>query len=184
MRTPILVTALLVLSTAVFAQHANEEVLGGKIIPEKTTSAPARTRTKPVSNTSASRDKPFYSPCGVYYESHGDMLAESKLADNWFSLGQSANKHFWYNPRKTTCDPKTTVLKTWMKEDHKNTDGNYALVLYEMKCRSDQLRVKTVIEYDGAGSVLETNTDQDENWQSVAPGTAGEVMMKTACRRQ
>jgi len=75
------------------------------------------------------------------------------------------------------------VLKTWIKEEHKNTDGDYALVLYEMKCRSDQLRVRTVIEYDKAGNLLETNNEQDENWQNVAPNTAGEVMMKTVCRR-
>jgi hypothetical protein len=168
------------MSTVAFAQHANE-VLGGKITPDKPTTTPAR--TKPASKTTANRDKPFYSPCGVYYQSHGDALAESRLADKWYSLGQSANKHFWYNPHKTTCDAKSAVLKTWIKEEHKNTDGEYALVLYEMKCRSDQLRVKTVIEYDKTGSVLETNNEQDENFQNVAPNTAGEVMMKTVCRK-
>jgi hypothetical protein len=75
------------------------------------------------------------------------------------------------------------VLKSWIKEDHKNSDGNYALVLYEMKCKSNQLRVKTVIEYDGVGGVLETNNHGDDPWQDVAPRTAGEVMIGTACRR-
>lgn len=181
MRTSFLVSALLlVMSTAAFAQHANE-VLGGKITPDKPTTAPA-TR-KRVSKATTNRSSPLYSPCGVYYKNRADMSAESNLGDKWFSLGQSANKHFWYNPHKTTCDPTSTVLKTWIKEEHKNTDGDYALVLYEMKCRSDQLRVRTVIEYDKAGNLLETNNEQDENWQNVAPNTAGEVMMKTVCRR-
>jgi len=169
------------MSTAAFAQHANDEVIGGKTTPDKP--ATPTTSKKPVSKATANRTAPLYSPCGVYYKNRADMSAESDLGDKWFSLGQSANKHFWYNPHKTTCDAKSAVLKTWIKEDHKNTEGNYALVLYEMKCRSNQLRVSTVIEYDKTGSVLETNNDQDENWQNVAPNTAGEVMMKTACRR-
>lgn len=181
MRTPLFVFALLLaMSATAFAQHANE-VLGGKIGTDKPTTAPIA--KKPVSKTTSNRGAPLYSACGVYYKNRADMSAESSLGDKWYSLGQSANKRFWYNPRKTTCDSKTAVLNTWIKEEHKNTDGNYALVLYEMKCRSDQLRVKTVIEYDKNGNLLETNNDQDENWQNVAPGTAGEVMMKTVCRR-
>ena len=181
MRTPLLVSALLlVMSTAALAQHANE-VLGGRVTPDKPTTAP--TSKKPVSKATTSRNTPLYSPCGVYYKSRADMSADSNRGDKWFSLGQSANKHFWYNPHKTTCDATSTVLRTWIKEEHKNTDGDYALVLYEMKCRADQLRVRTVIEYDKTGSLLETNNEPDQNWQNVAPGTAGEVMMKTVCRR-
>src|SRR5689334_3458805 len=143
MRRPVILSVLLLfMSTAAFAQHANE-VLGGKITTDKPTTAP--TTRKPVSKTTSTRNAPLYSPCGVYYKNRADMSAEAGLGDKWYSLGQSANKHFWYNPRKTTCDAKTAVLNTWIKEEHKNTDGDYALVLYEMKCRSDQLRVKTVI---------------------------------------
>ena len=127
MRTPLLVFALLLaMSTAAFAQHANE-VLGGKITPDKPTTAP--TSKKPVSKTTTSRSSPLYSPCGVYYKNRADMIADSSLGDKWFSLGQSANKHFWYNPHRTTCDTKNAVLKSWIKEEHKNTDGDYALVL-------------------------------------------------------
>ena len=179
MRKPILVFALLLVSTSAFAQTANDDALGGKTSEGKTTeskTAPARKKPapKPASNTA----KPSSSPCGVSNSSRAN------LTDKWFSLGQSANKHFWYNPHRTTCEAKTGVLKSWIKEDHKNTAGDYALVLYEMKCKSNQLRVKTVIEYDQAGSVLETtNHDDDDPWQDVAPGTAGEVMLRTACRR-
>ncbi len=75
------------------------------------------------------------------------------------------------------------MLKTWVKEDHKNTDSNYALVLYEFKCKTSQLRVKTVIEYDKTGGVLETTNHEDDTWQDVAPGTAGETMLRGVCRR-
>ena len=111
------------------------------------------------------------------------MSAESNSADKWFSLGESANKHFWYNPHRTSCDTKSGVLNSWIKEEHKNTDGDFALVLYEFKCKTNQIRQKTVIEYDKTGAVLETNNHEDDAWQDVAPGTAGETMLRTVCRR-
>ena len=178
--------ALLLMVTSSFAQTANNESVGGG---KSSTGKPAAPTTKaaPKKTTpkrTATVDKPLSSPCGVYYRDRADMIAESNLANQWFSLGQSANNHFYYNPRKTNCDAQSGILKTWIKEEHKNTDGDFALVLYEMKCRSDQLRVKTVIQYDRVGNVLETtNRDDDEPFQDVAPGTAGVTMLKTACRR-
>jgi surface-adhesin protein E len=187
MRKTILAPALLLMVTSAFAQTANNESVGGG---KTTTDKPAATTTKatpkkPTPKRTTTVDKPLSSPCGVYYKNRADMIAESNLPNQWFSLGQSRSTHFWYNPRKTNCDAQTGVLKTWIKEEHKNTDGDFALVLYEMKCRNDQLRVKTVIQYDRAGNVLETtNRDADESFQDVAPGTAGVTMLKTACRRQ
>jgi len=163
--------------TSSFGQNSNSGASGGKTsdkaVPDKKKPAP-----KPASNL----DRPTYSPCGVYYKDHADMIAESNLGDKWFSLGESASRHFWYNPHKTNCDAKTGVLKSWIKEEHKNTGGNFALVLYEFKCKTNQIRVKTLIEYDAAGSVLETN-NHDDPWQEVAPETAGVTIIKTACRR-
>src|SRR5689334_3660521 len=185
MRQLILLPVLLLMLSSAFAQTANNESVGGG---ETSTTKPAVTTTKatPRKTTpkrTATVDKPLSSPCGVYYKNRADMIAESNLPNQWFSLGQSTNNHFWYNPRKTNCDAQTGVLKTWIKEEHKNTDGDFALVLYEMKCRSDQMRVKTVTQYGKAGNVLETtNRDEDEPYQDVAPGTAGVTMLKTACR--
>jgi len=179
MRKLILVLAVLLACTSAFGQDANNQPLGGKVNEGKTTPPSKKPAPKPASN----QDKPLYSSCGVYYKNRRDMIGQSNLGDNWFSLGESANKHFWYNPHKTTCDTKSGVLKTWIKEEHKNTGGNFALVLYELKCKASQLRVKTVIEYDKARAVLETNDRGEDTWQDVAPGTAGEGMLKTVCRR-
>jgi|ERR1051325_4541862 hypothetical protein len=174
MRNAILVLALLSASSSSFGQAGNNEPLGGKTsgsaaAPAKKTSVP-----KPVPK----RDKEVVSPCAVYNK------IGSNAEEKWFSLGESANKHFWYNPHRTTCDAKTAVLKSWIKEEHKNTDGDFALVLYEFRCKPNQLRVKTVIEYDKTGGVLDTTNQESDTWQDVAPGTAGETMMRTVCRRQ
>src|SRR5260221_13602679 len=98
MRKLILVLALLLAGTSAFGQDANNQPLGGKVNEGKTTPPSKRSASKPASN----QDKPLYSPCGVYYKNRRDMIGESNLGDNWFSLGESSNKHFWYNPHKTT----------------------------------------------------------------------------------
>ena len=179
MRKAILVLTLLLMLPSAFGQNSNSGASGGKIIEDKT--APAR--KKPVPKPAPNQDRPFVSPCGLYYKNRADMSAESNSADKWFSLGESANKHFWYNPHRTSCDARTGVLKSWIKEEHENTDGDFALVLYEFKCKTNQIRQKTVIEYDKTGSVLETTNHGDDPWQDVAPGTAGETMIRTVCRR-
>ena len=181
MRKVIVILALLLVSPSSFSQNNNSGVAGGKTSDSQIIT-PAR--KKPISKPAPRQDKAVVSPCGVSYRTSADMSAESNSSDKWFSLGESANKHFWYNPHKTTCDAKTGVLKSWMKEEHKNTDGDYAMVLYEFKCKTTQMRQRTVIEYDRTGSVLETTNHDDEAWQDVAPGTAGEVMLRTVCRRQ
>jgi hypothetical protein len=180
MRNAFLVLTLLVAWFSSFAQNNNSGASGGKVTEDKPAAA---AKKKPLPKQTADQDRSFYSPCGVYYKNRADMSGESDLADKWFSLGESANRHFWYNPHKTNCDAKTGALKSWIKEEHKNTHGNFALVLYEFKCKTNQIRVKTVIEYDEGGSVLETNDHDGDTWQEVAPGTAGVTIMKTVCRR-
>jgi|SRR5215831_6699265 len=177
MRIVFLLLSLLFPLASSFGQ-SNNEPLGGKTDTKATTAT-----TKTVPKTASKTSKPLSSPCGVYYKNREDMSDESNLPDKWFSLGESANKHFWYNPRKTSCDAKTGSLKSWLKEEHKNTDGNYALVLYEFKCNANQIRVRNAIEYDKTGAVLETKNQENNPWDNLAPGTAGEVMIRTVCRR-
>ena len=180
MHKGIVVLTLLLILPSSFGQNSNSGASGGKTSDSKIIT-PAK--KKPAPKPAPKQDKRLYSPCGVYYRTSADMSAESNASDKWFSLGESTNKHFWYNPHKTACDAKTGVLKSWIKEEHKNTDSDYALVLYEFKCKANQLRVRTVIEYDKTGSVLETTNHEDDPWQDVAPGTAGEFMLRTVCRR-
>ena len=191
---PVLALMLMLLMlSSTFGQNSNSGASGGKIsedaaapgrkntVPKPTPNTVSKTTPNTVPKPAPKQDKSSYSPCGVYYKNREDITAASNLDDKWFSLGESANKHFFYNPRKTSCDAKTGVLKSWIKEEHKNTDSNFALVLYEFKCKTNQLRVKTVIEYDKTGGVLETTNHDGDQWQDVAPGTAGVVILRTVC---
>jgi hypothetical protein len=185
MRSAVLLFAFLLMCSSGFSQDANDQPLGGKTSDSTTPakrSTPVKRRVAP--KPSANQTNASYSPCGINYKSRAEMIAQSNLVDRWFSLGESASKHFWYNPHRTNCDAQTGAVKSWIKEDHKDTDGEYALVLYELKCKTNQIRVKTVIEYDDTGSVLDTNNHPDDPWQDVAPRTAGETIINTVCRRQ
>src|SRR5437762_4667431 len=84
MRKLFLVLALLLACISAFGQDANNQALGGKVNEGKTTPPSKKSVPKPVSN----QDKPLYSPCGVYYKNRRDMIGESNLANNWFSLGE------------------------------------------------------------------------------------------------
>ena len=111
MRKAILVLALLLVAPSAFGQNSNNEASGGKTNEGKTApakNASASVRKKPVPKPAPKQDKPVVSPCAGYNKTG----SESNASDKWFSLGESANKHFWYNPHKTTCDAKTGVLKT------------------------------------------------------------------------
>jgi len=173
MHKAILILALLLIAPAALAQ-SNNEPLGGKVSePPK---PPPSTTKKPAAKTTSRPNKPVSSACGANY-------LNSNAADKWFSIGETASKHFWYNPSKTACDTKTGALKSWFKEEHKETDGNYSLVLYEFKCNANQIRVKTVIDYDSTGALLKTTNHDNDPWQDVAPSTAGATMIKIACGR-
>src|SRR5947209_4731711 len=129
MRKAILVLALLLPLSSSFGQAGNNEPVGGKT--SDSAAAPAKKESSP--KPPLKQDRPFVSPCAAYNKTG----SESNADDKWFSLGESANKHFWYNPHKTSCDAKTSVLKSWIKEEHKNTDSDYALILYEFKCKTN-----------------------------------------------
>src|SRR5438105_15153175 len=106
MRKAILVLTLLLMLPSSFGQNSNSGASGGRITEDKTAPAKKKSVPKPAPNP----NRPFVSPCDVYNKTG----AGSNSGDKWFSLGESANKHFWYNPHRTTCDAKTGVLKSWI----------------------------------------------------------------------
>src|SRR5881394_1571834 len=130
MRYTILVLTLLLPLSSSFGQAGNNEPLGGKTSGSAAAparNAPASGKKKPAPKPPPKQDRSAVSPCAEYNKTGSGSNAD----DRWFSLGESANKHFFYNPHRTTCEAKTGVLKSWLKEEHKNTDSDYALVLYE-----------------------------------------------------
>jgi hypothetical protein len=66
---------------------------------------------------------------------------------------------------------------------HLNTDLKYALVLYELNCKTDELRVVSVTEYDKDGHVIESRQYNDPAWSDAVPESIGEEILKIACRK-
>ena len=91
MRKAILVLALLLVSSSSFGQAGNNEPLGGKTSGSAASTAKnasASGKKKPVPKPAPKQDKPVVSPCAGYNKTG------SNADDKWFSLGESANKHF------------------------------------------------------------------------------------------
>jgi hypothetical protein len=120
-----------------------------------------------------------YTPCGVYYKDVIDFMDD--FDKGWRFIGQTKTDQIWYDSDRERCTDNG-ILKAWIKEMHIGTDLKYALVLYELKCKTDELRVKSRTEYERDGHVLESDEYQNESWSDVIPDSIGDSIMKTVCR--
>ena len=121
-----------------------------------------------------------YTPCGVYYKTVDDFIND--LGHGWRNIGQTKTDEIWYDSDKERCTDNG-ILKVWIKEKHKDTDLKYGLILYELKCKTDELRVKSRTEYQKDGRVLDSDEYPNSSWSDVIPDSMGEEIMKTVCRR-
>jgi len=176
MRKAILASMFLAVALVAFGQHGKSQ-MGGKTASKS--KAKSKPKSKPSTDLNLDAGLVWVSPCGVYYKSEFDQYVTE---DKWIFIGETSSEHFWYNTDKMDCDSQTSLLKSWVKDTHNGTDLKYALVLYELKCKTNQMRVRTVIEYDKNGNVLRTDP-LDEAWQDSIPESIGETILKSICRR-
>ncbi len=175
MRSAILASILLTLALAAFGQHRKPEPLGGK------TNSKTKRPPKPKATPAKTSDKSYTDPCDVYYKDFGEMVDELNLPDKWLPLAETSTTEFLYNPRKITCFSDIKTIRAWIKEEHRNADSKYALVLYEVKCSDRKLRVTSATEYDKDRNVLETSTFEDTAWEYPIPDSANEGVMNQIC---
>ena len=164
MRKVFVVSVLLFAALNTSAQH------------RKTTKPKAK--STPTPTTKAHWEQ--YTPCGVFYKDIDDFVSD--LRKGWRLVGQTKTDHIWYDSDRQRCGDNG-ILKTWIKEMHLNTDLKYALVLYELNCKTDELRVVSVTEYDKDGHVIESRQYNDPAWSDAVPESIGEEILKIACRK-
>lgn len=159
MRKAILLSILLLAAVMTFGQHRK--------------TAKPKAKPKPVAKWEQ------YTPCGVYYKDIIDFMDDSDKG--WRLVGETDTDLTYYNSDKERC-MDGGILKIWIKRTHRNTDSKYGLVLYELKCKTDELRVKSITEYDKNGHVLQSDEYSDISWSDVIPDSMGEAIMKAVCR--
>lgn len=119
--------------------------------------------------------------CGVK-KSLNQTLDEVEL--EWRSVGPGTKSSYFYNTRKLECDAKTKTIKVWVKEIREPSQAKASMARYELNCRTEQLRLLTMVEYYENGEVSETFAPATPpKWQDVTPETIGSAIFIVACRK-
>jgi hypothetical protein len=177
MRKAILASMFLALALVAYGQHGKTQIGGGKAANK----SKAKPKPTPAPNLKGV-DKPWYSPCGVYYKNIADFV--DSLEDKWQLIArtETAEDEFYYNGGKSEICGDDGVLKVWIKMVETKTK-KYSMIRYELKCKSDLMRFIYVTNYDDNGRVLNSDSFDDSPWKEAVPDSAGEEILKTVCRR-
>ncbi len=176
----VLASMLLAVAFVAFGQHGKTQI-GGKTASKSNSKPKPKPSPKPTPNPKE-LDKSWYSPCGVYYKNLDDLIAD--MDKGWRLIAETNDDYLWHDSDKVACDPSTKILKAWVKSIHRSQKekADYSLILYELKCETNQLRLKSSADYMNSGSLLR-NDDYDITWSDVIPDSVGEVILRTICRR-
>lgn len=179
MRKAILACIVLTLALAAFGQHSKTGPVGGKITNNsKRKPKPTATPTpKPTPKAVWQQ----YTPCGVYYKDIDDFISD--MDKGWRLITETDEDYIWYDSDRELCDDDG-ILKAWTKFVHRGAQdkADYSLMLYELKCSKQQLRLKTKVDYTNKDELLRSETFNG-SWSDIIPDSAGERMFKTICRQ-
>lgn len=126
--------------------------------------------------------KPFTTPCGVRYKNFDEVMDEVDV--EWRVAASSSEEVFFYNTRKQQCDRNTGIIKVWVKGEAVDSERTTSMTRYEIKCRLDQLRIMSQIQYLRNGSVASSRTYRNPEWDDVIPDSVGERILETMCRKR
>src|SRR5947209_5375813 len=101
--------------------------------------------------------------------------------------------YYIHNKRVIT---KRGTVRIWvkfvrLKEEDKGSkdidllkykDSAHALLLWEFDCKSEMMKLISMINYSDEGNVSPENLRREE-WTSIPPATNAEVWIKFACRK-
>lgn len=163
---------LLALAVVAFGQHGKTQI-GGK------TASKSKAKAKPKPKPTPKSNWPTYTPCGVYYRDAKDFVDD--LNKGWRLIGETNDDYLWHDSDKEICDADSKVLKAWIKAIHRKEKAAYSLMLYELKCETNQFRLKSSADYDTSGNLLQSEK-YDTTWEDAIPDSAGEVILNKVCR--
>lgn len=132
-------------------------------------------------------------PCGVQDNPHPELdLAAGTVAPGtyapspWSRAATSHSKDFYYNRNWVCVDH--IFIRVWVKSvsrDGENlTTGSMAL--YELKCKTNQIRVTKHIEYDkdGQSKASDSYSDYRAKWEQAVPESVGKRILNTVCNKR
>jgi hypothetical protein len=125
-------------------------------------------------------DKVTGDACGVR-KSIGQAIDEADL--EWRSAGPGIDAAYFYNTRKMDCNRKSKTLRVWVKEIRNGNTRTASMARYELNCRTEQIRILSMVSYYENGKVSDVFDPTNPKWQDVTPETIGSAILVTVCRK-
>ncbi|HEV7744421.1 MAG TPA: surface-adhesin E family protein [Pyrinomonadaceae bacterium] len=137
--------------------------------------------SKRKARTKTTTRQPSVSPCGVPIPSFAEFVEETK--QEWRKAGETEDANLYYNTLKSVCDKG--ILKVWFKSVEKDTDKplSYTMRRYEVNCRSNQLRLTSMVQYRKNGAVLDSIDLKGPDWNDPVPDSMGESIVEAVCHK-
>jgi len=120
-------------------------------------------------------------------------LSNSAMAD-WVKFTEPQDKHFTIYINPPTIHKNGNQVRMWLLQDFNRTqisDGELPYLSlkakYEYDCIEEQSRLISIIDYSknmGNGAVTFSNDFESPKWESVAPETIDESLLKYVCRKK
>jgi hypothetical protein len=119
-------------------------------------------------------------PCGVRLTSEASLAAGTVGGSPWLLAASSHEENFYYN-RNWVCDH--VVIRIWVKALSRdaNNPAIRSMSLYELKCKTRQIRVTQTVEYDQDGKVQTSDDTNKARWRDAVPESIGEGILNTIC---
>jgi hypothetical protein len=137
----------------------------------------------------STKPKAVEAPCGDTIPTFDEFEKASNWCqshggcdDEWHYAGETSDATFYYNKPKSTC--VRGIFRVWVKSLFKGTaTTDHAMTRYELNCRSNQLRMISVVAYNKEGQVVDSATNAKAPWEDTIPDSVGESVWRSVCHR-
>jgi len=145
----------------------------------------AQTRRK-RNQAGLSNNQTIFAKCGVHFKAEERTIDDVLSYGSWTIVGSNPKLDiiYYYDEERTSCGDDG-ILRTWIKRGaiKVQSSESFTLFRYELKCRSDQRRIITAIDYGETGKVLRSTKKKNAEWEDVVPDTFDEAILRKACHK-
>ena len=114
------------------------------------------------------------------------MLATTPAWAEWVKLSENDKAAFYFDPATIGKDGNTRRVLALQDLKARDLEGNHSRQVYfEYRCEEERYRMLFFSLHSGpmaTGDILFSKSDPTE-WDNVAAGTAGKVILKHVCAR-
>jgi hypothetical protein len=123
------------------------------------------------------REKDFRSAANDFARIFKGIPNLANTVDRWRWFGSTSDERYFLDIKTLEFSDYATNAKLWMKVQKKNGSS---VTEYEFNCRDKELRPHSLVEYNAAGTVVNSITVSGD-WSTPIPGSIGEDLYLGMC---